>query len=240
MASGNTGSLRRILAVDDDPVSLAIAVVLLQAESCEVVEARSGEQALDLLSRGESPDCILADLRMPSLSGPELASRLRAAAPRARLFAMSATPPPRVEGYDAVLRKPLSPEGLRNVLALTSVLHGSQLPPESGSGEILDAAVFDRLRRSMSASALDEVISSFLDDTLMRLRLMRTAGQEAFRREAHTIKGGAAMIGALRISAAAAVLESGIDHIGERRRKLDELELDLDQTEVILNQRLKI
>jgi CheY-like chemotaxis protein len=254
MDSRRSPTPHRILIVDDDPVSLAIASVLLEAEGCAVVQAESGDRALELLAgrdgaahRGDGPEadavlpeCILADLRMPGISGTELARRLRASAPHALLLAMSASPPLEVEGYDGVVKKPLEPEAL--AAALTR-----RMPPRSmveaevlsGDGPVLDNAVFERLRHAISAAALEEVISTFLNDTRARIETMRSADAETMRREAHTVKGGAAMVGALQVSRAAAAVESGIDDPGARLRKLDEMEAHCRRAEVILKQRLE-
>ncbi|MGA8909757.1 MAG: response regulator, partial [Acidobacteriaceae bacterium] len=105
MQSGPSSPARRVLAVDDDPISLAITAVLLEGEGCVVQQAQSGAQAVDLAA-SNPPDCILADLRMPGLNSTELARSLRKAAPQALLLAMSATPPPQLEGYDGILKKP--------------------------------------------------------------------------------------------------------------------------------------
>jgi CheY-like chemotaxis protein len=229
----------RILVVDDDPISLAIAAVLLESEGFAVLQAESGEQALNVLAGSEPPACILADLRMPTLCGPQLARRLRACAPRVLLFAMSATPPPAVEGYDGVLEKPLTPEGLRAALDRIGK-HSVPTPVPIEAAGLLDDAVFDRLRRAMTTNALQEVIDAFLKDTASRVVDMRTADALTVRRQAHTVKGGAAMLGAIQVSSVASILEEGVDQPGEQLRKLDELEHSLRETEVILKQRLKI
>lgn len=243
---------RRILAIDDDPISLAVAAVLLEAEGSEVLQAESGEQALELLEEGDAPDCVIADLRMPTLSGPELAVRLRASAPDALLLAMSATPPAKVEGYDAVLKKPLSPEALHAAFARTrqpqdwldttpqTAIREDSPADSDAEVEVLDPAVFDRLRRAMSRDALAEVVEVFLQDTDERIASMRAGDAETIRRQAHTVKGGASMLGAIGVAVTASTVEAGIDHHGERLRKLDEMESYLRRTEVILKQRLMV
>ena len=243
MDSGRSPTLRRVLAVDDDPVSLAVIAVLLEAEGCVVIQAESGLQALDL-ARSDPPDCILADLRMPGLASTELARSLRQAAPGALLLAMSATPPPHLDGYDAVLKKPLSPETLRDALARrvktgNGAAHQAALPADPKADAVIDADIFDRLRRAITPDGLREVFSVFLNDTRGRIIAMRAADNPTVRREAHTIKGGASMVGALQISRAAAVLESGVDDPDDRLRKLDEMEALCRFAEIILNQRLK-
>jgi CheY-like chemotaxis protein/HPt (histidine-containing phosphotransfer) domain-containing protein len=241
MDSGPSPISRRVLAVDDDPVSLAITAVLLEAEGCVVFQAHSGAQALEFAS-ADPPDCILADIRMPGLSSTDLARSLRKAAPRALLLAMSATPPARLDGYDGVLSKPLSSESLRAALArriangphgATTALHD---PKEDA---VLDADIFERLRRAIDPDGLEEVFSVFLKDTYDRIAVMRRADPATLRREAHTIKGGASMVGALQISRCAAAIESGIDDPDDRLRKLDEMETHCRFAEIILRQRLK-
>lgn len=238
MEFGSYDAPHRILAVDDDPISLALTAVLLEAEGCIVSQAASGEQAL-VRAQSDPPDCVIADLRMPGLAGPDLAHRLRQAAPAALLFAMSATPPPHVDGYDGVLKKPLSPESLQ--LALTRRAAPSADAPPVGirTGVLLDEDVLDTLRRSMSLAGLQEVFTIFFRDTHQRVATMRFSDPEAVRREAHTIKGGAAMLGALQLSLIATAVESGIVDAVDRSGKLDELEACCRSTEVILKERLR-
>ena len=69
---------RRILAVDDSPTYLAELAEMLRGEGYDVVPARSGEQALELLAV-QPMDCILLDVMMPGLSGRETCMRIKAA-----------------------------------------------------------------------------------------------------------------------------------------------------------------
>jgi len=228
---------RRVLAVDDDPVSLAVTAVLLEAEGCVVLQAESGEQALDLASSNLF-DCILADLRMPGLASTDLARSLRKAAPRALLLAMSATPPSQLDGYDGILKKPLSPESLRAALARRVAIDNG-IPHDPKDDAVIDSEIFNRLRRAITPDGLEEVFSVFIKDTRDRIALMRRADPDTLRREAHTVKGGASMVGALQISRAAAAIESGIDDPDDRLRKLDDMEAQCRFAEIILRQRLK-
>jgi CheY-like chemotaxis protein len=230
---------RRVLAVDDDPVSLAVTAVLLEAEGCAVLQAQSGEAALEMAA-AHPPDCVLADLRMPGLSSTDLARSLRAIAPRARLFAMSATPPPHLEGYDGVLRKPLSPESLQAAFTSSAIAEDTDAAAvRNGDGDaVVDPAIFDRLLKAIQMAGVEEIYTVFLHDTRQRLAAMRTGDPATTRREAHTIKGGAGMVGALLVARAAAAVEAGIDDPGDRLRKLEEIEAHCHSTEIILKQRL--
>jgi len=240
MRSGPPPQPRRVLAVDDDPVSLAVTVVLLEAEGCVVLKAESGEEALKLASTNLF-DCIVADLRMPGLTSTDLACALRKAAPGALLLAMSATPPPQLEGYDGVLKKPLTPQSLRAAMeGRPEAQNGAEARTHDAHDDaILDREIFDRLRRAIAPEGLEEVFSVFIKDTRDRIAVMRSADSATIRREAHTVKGGASMVGALQISRAAAAIESGIDDPDDRLRKLDEMEAHCRFAEIILRQRLK-
>ena len=66
-----------ILIVDDDEIQLEIARLHLKNEY-EVVTAKSGKEALDLLVRGAAPNLILLDIMMPSMDGWEVFNRLKA------------------------------------------------------------------------------------------------------------------------------------------------------------------
>ncbi|HXX68966.1 MAG TPA: response regulator [Polyangiaceae bacterium] len=68
----------RILAVDDSPTYLDELATVLRGEGYDVVMARSGQDAIDLLAL-QPVDCILLDLVMPGLDGHETCRRIKAA-----------------------------------------------------------------------------------------------------------------------------------------------------------------
>ncbi len=71
-------SPKRILAVDDSPTYLHAIADQLHDSGYDVVQATSGEQAIELLAV-QPVDCILLDLVMPGLSGIETCRRIKAA-----------------------------------------------------------------------------------------------------------------------------------------------------------------
>ncbi|RYZ04591.1 MAG: response regulator [Myxococcales bacterium] len=68
---------KRILAVDDSNTYLNELSSVLRAEGYEVVAARSGSAALEMLA-AQSVDCILLDLVMPDMDGIETCRRIKA------------------------------------------------------------------------------------------------------------------------------------------------------------------
>ncbi len=70
-----------ILVAEDDESVRGIAVRTLEAAGFSVLAADSGQAALELARRHGDIELLLTDLRMPHLSGEELAQRLRASLP---------------------------------------------------------------------------------------------------------------------------------------------------------------
>ncbi len=60
-----------VLVVDDEVTARAFARMVLLAGGHEVMEARSGEEALERMAE-RPPDCVVLDLVMPGLSGLEM------------------------------------------------------------------------------------------------------------------------------------------------------------------------
>ena len=67
--------MKRILIVDDKQEIRLLFRQRLEAAGYQVVEAESGEMALDLVS-AEAPDLILLDMLMPGLHGMDLYCQL--------------------------------------------------------------------------------------------------------------------------------------------------------------------
>jgi response regulator NasT len=68
--------MKRILIVDDDRLVLTGLQRDLEPEGYEVLTAESGETAIETC-RENPPDLALLDIRMPGMTGMELARRLR-------------------------------------------------------------------------------------------------------------------------------------------------------------------
>ena len=71
------GERPTVLLVDDTPDDRELVRSLLKlCGDCRVIEAENGLEAVEL-ARGERPDLIIMDLRMPELDGYEAANRIR-------------------------------------------------------------------------------------------------------------------------------------------------------------------
>ncbi|MCW6509598.1 ATP-binding protein [Lichenifustis flavocetrariae] len=71
----------RVLLVDDDPLVLAGTAAMLDDLGHHVIEARSGDEAVAVISAGTAIDLVITDHVMPGMTGIELASRIRTLRP---------------------------------------------------------------------------------------------------------------------------------------------------------------
>jgi two-component system cell cycle response regulator DivK len=67
---------RTVLIVEDNVLNQKYFNDLLQANGYQTLTADDGEEALAVLGR-ERPDLVLLDLRLPGISGFEVAARLK-------------------------------------------------------------------------------------------------------------------------------------------------------------------
>jgi two-component system KDP operon response regulator KdpE len=69
-------SIAKILVVDDDPQIRRVMKATLVGHSYEVIEARTGEDALEALPH-EMPNLVLLDMNMPGMGGLETCRAIR-------------------------------------------------------------------------------------------------------------------------------------------------------------------
>jgi hypothetical protein len=87
--AGVARGTERILVAEDEDGVRKLVCRLLKSLGYEVLEARRGEQALALGEAAGRLDLLLTDIRMPDLTGIEVADRLRLQRPGLRVLFMS-------------------------------------------------------------------------------------------------------------------------------------------------------
>jgi CheY-like chemotaxis protein len=216
--------MRSVLLIDDDAMSRELFTVLLEAEGYAVRSCESGDAALALLrAGGAQPDAVLSDMQMPGTAGTALAEAVRALCPRSVIIGMSASGGS-LPGFDVFLHKPF--HGAKFTEALEFGGGRAEIEKQNDAAIDLDEKMVLPLAAAMPAKQLAELYALSLSDTRKRVAAMRkslaSGDDEAFRREAHAIKGGAAMLGASAMAALARQMEeAGIS--ADAPRVLDDL-----------------
>lgn len=89
-SSPKVSEARTVMVVDDMPEQATLARRILQRAGYVVLTALSGQEALEVLDGLEGElDLLITDLRMPRMTGPELAREVRKRHPLVRLMFVS-------------------------------------------------------------------------------------------------------------------------------------------------------
>ena len=68
--------MKKLLMIDDDEIYLTMAENILE-EKYEIITAKSGKEAIEILLKGITPNLILLDILMPNMDGWMTYNRLR-------------------------------------------------------------------------------------------------------------------------------------------------------------------
>ena len=121
-----------VLAVDDDPSVLSALALVLSKEPYEFIATADPDQALELI-RTRDVSLVLADYRMPALSGTGLLQVVKATSPSTIRVMLTAYPRStwvlrawEMELMEDVLEKPWDNDELRR--AIRTRLFGAEEP----------------------------------------------------------------------------------------------------------------
>ncbi len=135
-------TLRKVLVVDDDPVVRKSFDRVLSSKGYAVITAENGEEALRKLNE-EKYDLVYTDIRMPGMSGLEVAEEVRARKPWTPVVIVTgygtdaAETRAKAAGVTSFLHKPLSPkmieESARDAMTVPAVAaEAAALPAAAG------------------------------------------------------------------------------------------------------------
>jgi CheY-like chemotaxis protein/HPt (histidine-containing phosphotransfer) domain-containing protein len=232
----------RILLAEDNSVNQKVALLLLERLGYKADLAANGLEVLAALRR-QDYDVILMDVQMPEMDGLEAARRIAADPPRGQrphIIAITANvlradrDACLAAGMEDYLSKPILLEDLR--AALVRAEPSCAAAPASEPDLVLDPVYLDRLlelQRLGGSNVVPLIVDNFVKEGPRRLERMRAALTRGDRQDlmmvAHTLKGGSAQLGALRVAAVSSELEEickegRLDSMGG---VLDRLEIEL-------------
>jgi PAS domain S-box-containing protein len=113
---------KKILIADDDGSSYIFLETLLNRFSPEIIWAKNGKQAIDILNKNKNIDLILMDIRMPDMDGITATRKIRSKFPDLPIIAQTAYAQVTdrklalENGCNDYLSKPISPDELIAVL----------------------------------------------------------------------------------------------------------------------------
>lgn len=245
--SGVPGLALRVLVADDNPVSQAMAVLALEGQGHEVVQAADGETVLQLVAE-QSFDLVLLDVHMPGLDGylTTRAIRQKERGTTRHLPIVAVTAHSRegdaemclAAGMDGFVAKPVREEELFEVMQ--EVLGWSDERPQTSQPKILNREGLQR-RLGGRADHLHRVISQFLNVLPQQLeevyQYFARGDHDGLTASLHHLKCSALAFESPRILEPISRLEGaarrplGLAESGavlaELRRELEQLKLEL-------------
>ena len=208
-----------VLVAEDNPVNRKVALLLLEKLGCRVDAVGNGTDAVEAAQRVPF-DLILMDCQMPELDGYGATARIRALEGAHRhvpIVAMTANALAGdrerclAAGMDDYIAKPV------REVDLAALLSRWLKAPASSHGvpRGVDRAVVEDLHQltpSGEPSVVGEILVAFAQDAPAQLAALRAAvtasDAGALRTGAHSLKGSSGAVGARRLSALCAHLES--------------------------------
>ena len=217
----------KILVVEDNRINRVVVRDLLERDGHMVDEAFDGQQGVKLATSA-SYDLVLMDISMPLMDGIEATRAIRQAEPPGThlpIVAVTANAIPSerdrffAAGLDDILTKPISVQGLRELLARFSVApplvaDGRRRSiPVDPSDTMLNHTHLEELAGAVGSERINALIDSFLaemDETLTgcAARFEDESVRDGLRGRVHHAAGSAALLGAEVLHAALSELEA--------------------------------
>ena len=209
-----TRSLQVLLA-EDNPVNRLLVSTLVRRMGHEVETVENGWLAVEAVA-ARRYDVVLMDMQMPEMDGVAATRAIRATASGANLPIIALTAdasPDRRRFYDNVgltsfMTKPVDSKLLQERLAAIA----ETLPADDTGGEaVFDVARLDELGEAIGKGKVEELLAMLLSDLTVRaakiVALANAAVTARLREELHALRGAAASVGALRLTAAIQAME---------------------------------
>lgn len=248
-----TLSGRRVLVVDDRPLTRDVLQQNLQQMGCEVIACDNALQALAETVAADADgmpfEVVVVDQQMPYMNGIELAEIISSQGLGHRPVMLlldgidrgaGIWPEARRAGVQAVLTKPVLPKALFAALVAPP---GVGQPVVTAPSRVADSAVLDTGRGLQLVAGKPHFYRSLLGRFIEgkaeapgAIRAALVSGDVLLaRRLAHTLKSSAAQIGAARLTEAARHLEHAIADDGSQAQ----LQTLIDEVGVALAQLLE-
>ncbi len=166
----------KILVADDDAVSRLLMQRMLRETDFEVVTARNGREALQILSADNGPRLVLLDVTMPEMGGLDVCRAIRGGLRRAYIYIALLTSKDSKEdlvagleaGADDYLTKPCHPEELRARLRTgRRILQLEDILIEAHE-EMRRHATRDSLTQLLNRGAIFDALSTKLTQSRVR------------------------------------------------------------------------
>ena len=194
--------MRKVMVLEDEASIRSFIVINLRRAGYEVVEAETGEEALDKLHANPDTLVALLDVMLPGIDGFEVCRRIRATNPRIGIIMLTARSQEMdkvtglMNGADDYVTKPFSPAELTaRVDALFRRAGGDETVP---SGEISQPPFLLNTRNRTLEKNGQRINLTQVEYSIMRM-FMENPGKALSREEILDLVWGRDYFGELKI-----------------------------------------
>jgi PAS domain S-box-containing protein len=244
-----SGTGRKVMVVEDNPVNRKVAVGMLEHLGYTVEIAVDGVEAASLFQPGVF-DAILMDCQMPRMDGYDATRAIRAqeTVSHTPIIAMTASAMASdrdrciAAGMDDFLSKPIGTEKLGATLNnwIGEPTSSAAPPQPAGPEEAFDLEVAEHLRSlDEDGSFLLDLLQMFRNDShalLQQLQDAIAAGDtKTIRGVAHQLKGSTGLLGLKALSAACADVEHAHESVSTAMALMDPVLAEYDRAIAYVN-----
>lgn len=194
--------MRKVMVLEDEASIRSFIVINLRRAGYEVVEAETGEEALDKLHANPDTLVALLDVMLPGIDGFEVCRRIRATNPRIGIIMLTARSQEMdkvtglMTGADDYVTKPFSPAEL--TARVDALMRRSGGAPEENSGEISQPPFLLNTRNRTLEKNGQRIKLTQVEYSIMRM-FMENPGKALSREEILDMVWGRNYFGELKI-----------------------------------------
>ena len=194
--------MRKVMVLEDEASIRSFIVINLRRAGYEVVEAETGEEALDKLHANPDTLVALLDVMLPGIDGFEVCRRIRATNPRIGIIMLTARSQEMdkvtglMTGADDYVTKPFSPAEL--TARVDALMRRSGGASEESSGEISQPPFLLNTRNRTLEKNGQRIKLTQVEYSIMRM-FMENPGKALSREEILDMGWGRNYFGELKI-----------------------------------------
>jgi len=198
-------AMKKVLVLEDEASIRGFIVINLRRAGYDVIEAESGEQALDLLRENPDTRVALLDIMLPGIDGFEVCRRVRATNSRIGIIMLTARSQEMdkvtglMTGANDYVTKPFSPAELTaRVDALVRRSGGEEPFPSQATGELSQPPFLLNTRNRTLEKNGQRIKLTQVEYSIMRV-FMENPGKALSREEILDMVWGRDYFGELKI-----------------------------------------
>ena len=195
--------MRKVLVLEDESSIRSFIVINLRRAGYDVIEAESGEEALDLLRENPDARVALLDIMLPGIDGFEVCRRIRATNSRIGIIMLTARSQEMdkvtglMTGADDYVTKPFSPAELTARVDALIRRSGGEEPPQA-TGELSQPPFLLNTRNRTLEKNGQRIKLTQVEYSIMRV-FMENPGKALSREEILDMVWGRDYFGELKI-----------------------------------------